>query len=495
MSLFVSSESILQRAPVNASRAFMAVYQWRNIGGTGLPAGPGEDSLPHMNSPLLCLNRRWIVWRMFRFVIVAMILSFAMPMASAADLAAKADHYQAQLKSKILPYWLETGVDRTNGGYLLNDEADRKAGPPSEKQLVTQARMVWGFSLAHRKGYGDAGHDYLQAAGQGYRFIRAHFYDADKGGYYWTTDLAGTPRDTRKIVYGEAFVIYAFVEYYRASGEVQALSQAMDLYHVLQKHAHETKNGGWIEHFDRDWTPILKQENIPVEVGGYKSANTHLHLMEALTELYEATRDDGVRLSLAEALRINAVYFYPAHAAEACFHRQFDWQPVTAPSSAGLSYGHNVEFAWLMVRAEKVLGREPSWGHFNAYLEHALKYGYDHQRGGLYSRGVTDQPATDTEKVWWVQAEMLAALTDSLARQPNSGQAMALEKLIAFVDRYQTDPKDGIWLQSVTAEGQPKSASKANNWKANYHDVRALVKFIEAFSNEPAMVKAREKHP
>ncbi len=406
----------------------------------------------------------------------------------AADFPAKAANYHTQLRDKILPYWLATGVDREHGGYILNDDAKRKLGPPTEKQLVSQARMIWGFSLAHRKGYSDAKHDYLQAARQGWQFLGKHFYDRENGGYFWITDLAGKPKDTRKIVYGESFVIYSLVEYYRASGDAQALAQAMDLYYALQSHAHDAKNGGWIEHFESNWTPILTNKNIPVEVGGFKSANTHLHLMEALTELYDVSRVAEVRQSLEEAVRLNAVYFYPSNAAQANFHRQLDWSPVTAPSSAGLSYGHNVEFGWLLIRAEQVLGRKPSWSHFEAYLQHALKYGWDPARGGLYSRGVGSQPANDTEKVWWVQAEMLAALTDALAHQPNPTYSEALMKLLDFIDRYQADPKDGVWLESLTAEGQPRSTAKAHNWKANYHDVRALQKFLEssAASNQKA---------
>jgi mannobiose 2-epimerase len=155
---------------------------------------------------------------------------------------------------------------------------------------------------------------------------------------------------------------------------------------------------------------------------------------------------------------------------------------VTGRRSAGLSYGHNVEFAWLMVRAETVLGQKPSWEHFYALLDHALKYGYDDEHGGLYSRGFDDQPATDTDKVWWVQAEMLAALTDALKHQSDPRYETALDKLLHFIKTCQADPKDGIWLYSVTAEGQPKDTAKANSWKANYHDVRAMVKFVEAFA-------------
>ena len=387
-----------------------------------------------------------------------------------------------QLVEKIMPYWYDTAVDKRYGGYLLADDTVRGIGQATEKQLVTQARMVWGFSHAHLKGLGDGKRDYLGAAKQGYQFLLDHFLDAEHGGYYWTTDLAGKPTNQRKIVYGESFVIYGFVEYYRASGDKAALRHALDLYEVLQKHAHDARNGGWVEHFQADWTPILNPgPEAIVEVGGLKSANTHLHLMEALTELCEVSHDPAVRRSLEEALEINATRFYPADPGKSNFHRHPDWSPVTAPSSAGLSYGHNVEFAWLMIRAETVLGRKPSWEHFDAHLNHALKYGYDHTRGGLYSRGVDDQPATDKDKVWWVQAEMLAALTDGLKHQANPAYSEALDQLLAFVAKYQANPVDGIWLDTVTAEGRPKATGKAHSWKGNYHDVRAMVKFVEAF--------------
>jgi mannobiose 2-epimerase len=346
--------------------------------------------------------------------------------------------------------------------------------------------MIWGFSHAHLKGFSDANRNYLKAAEQGYQFLLDHFLDREHEGYYWTTDVQGKPLDQRKIVYGESFVIYGLVEYYRASGDKGALQRALDLYQVLQKRAHDPKYGGWIEHFQRDWTPILDPNaDAIVELAGCKSANTHLHLLESLTELYKATQDQDVKRSLGEAVQINCTWFYPKDPGKSAFHRKPDWTLITGPRSSGVSYGHNVEFAWLMIQAQEALAQKPSWEHFKAYLDHALKYGYDYTRGGLYSRGIDDQPATDTDKIWWVQAEMLAALTDALRHKPDPAYSQALDKLLQFIVSFQADPKDGIWLDTVTADGKPKVTAKAHNWKANYHDVRAIVKFVEAFRETP----------
>ncbi len=401
---------------------------------------------------------------------------------SAKELSEYARDMRAELVAKVLPYWFDTAQDKEHGGYLLADDAAKGRSMPREKQLVSQSRMVWGFAHAHLNGFSTAQRNYLKAAEQGYHFLLDHFLDKEHGGCYWKTDLAGQVTDPRKIVYGESFVIYALVEYHRASGLAEPLRRAMALYQNLQQHAHDAKNGGWVEHFERDWTPLpLRAPNAEVEIAGLKSANTHLHLMEALTELFAASHDATVKKSLAEAVRLNTTYFYPKDPGQSAFHREPDWKPVTDPRSAGLSYGHNVEFAWLLIHAQQVLGQRPSWGHFTAHIEHALQYGYDYEHGGLYYMGSDNQPATRTDKEWWVEAEMMAALTEGIKHQANPTYASALEKLIQFVWKFQVNPADGIWLSTVTADGKPKSTSKANAWKANYHDVRAMVKFIEAF--------------
>lgn len=422
-----------------------------------------------------------------RSVTALLCATLLMPLATrlrAGTLQDIAKQQRALLAEHVLPYWFDTAQDREHGGYLLADDAKGR-GTAREKQLVTQSRMIWGFSHVQRKGFSTASCNYLKAAEQGYRFLLAHFKDPKHGGYYWKTDLVGAPLDQRKFLYGQSFVIYALVEYYRASGDPEALHHAMDQFLLVNAHCHDPAHDGWIEHCEQDWKPIPGNETdtrmLEVEYAGLRSANAHLHWMEALAELYDATHDPTVKNALKEALRINAQVFYPIKPGLSRFHARPDLTPLTEGPHAGLSYGHNVEFAWLMIRAEEALGASRSWKHFDAVLTHALAHGWDDKHGGLYNRGVGDEPANDTQKVWWVQSEMLAALVDSLSRGPNPAHAAALFHQMEFIDRHMASPTDGIWIESTSADGRPMSTAKAHNWKANYHDVRALVKFIDAF--------------
>jgi mannose/cellobiose epimerase-like protein (N-acyl-D-glucosamine 2-epimerase family) len=361
----------------------------------------------------------------------------------------------AQLCTKALPWWSEK-VDSHRGGYLLS---------PDEKQLATQSRMAWAFSHAHRKGLGD----YLGAAEQGVAFLLEHFRDPKHEGFFWKTDLSGRVRSDSKILYGHAFVLYALVEYFRASGDGDALDEARTVFEVLLERAHDDAHGGWLEHFRRSWRPIRRPgRHVEVEVGGLKSANTHLHVMEALSELYVETGDQAVGASLAETVDVSTTHFYPEDPSASSQYRARDWGRAGRP---GVSYGHNVEFAWLLLDAVKALGGDPSWSRFDSYLSHALA-------------------APQTERVWWVEAETLAALTIAVSSRPQPRYLEALESLLEFLLTCQIDPVDGIWLHTVAADGSPVNPAKVGTWKDAYHELRASVVLAEAFG--PRTPESRE---
>jgi mannose/cellobiose epimerase-like protein (N-acyl-D-glucosamine 2-epimerase family) len=220
-----------------------------------------------------------------------------------------------------------------------------------------------------------------------------------------------------------------------------------------------------------------------------KSADTLLPWMEALTDLLQVAREAnepsleaaGLEEALAEALRLNLTYFFPARPGQSYTYRYPDWRRPLGPRFTQISYGRNVEFAWQMLAAQRALGQEPLWDRFDAIVKHALAHGYDHEHGGLYHLGFDDRPALATEKLWWVQAEMLAALTGGLERGPNPDYAAALDQLLSFLTTYQIDSSDGIWFDAVRADGSPWRPYKAHNRKSSYHELRAMVRFVEVF--------------
>jgi mannose/cellobiose epimerase-like protein (N-acyl-D-glucosamine 2-epimerase family) len=133
-----------------------------------------------------------------------------------------------------------------------------------------------------------------------------------------------------------------------------------------------------------------------------------------------------------------------------------------------------------MIHAQRVLGVPPAWEHFHALAGQVLRWGWDHLRGGVFFGGRGIGPATDRRKVWWTQAEALAAMSDAW-QERRPGYDKALGGLVDWIlTRHVLS--DGIWITSTTETGAPLDVTKAGPWKGAYHDVRAMTKYIAAFS-------------
>ena len=405
--------------------------------------------------------------------------------------------WSALLRDRMLPYWHNTTMN-SRGGYQVYDPGDRswraqikamikgdedRDQNESPRGLVSQARLLWVFSHAHLLGYSTPEHDYLNAAAHGYSYLIETMLDRECGGFYWKTDVNRGVVEPHKILYGQSMAIYALVEYHRASGLSEPLEYARSAYETAQQRLRDEINGGFNEHCERDFTPLTGTgERLPgmPDIVGFKSGDALLHWMEALTELYSESKDASVRDSLAEAVELLCTKFYPPNVSECCEYRLADWK--AADEVSGISHGHIVEFAWLLLHAQQTLGKPCDWDHFEALLRHSLRYGFDRARGGFYFRGKAHEPACDTTKFWWVQAEGLSALTDAVAQFDSEEYNQPLTQLVDWIRNYQIRSDDGVWIVSTDASGRPQNVKKAGEWKAAYHEVRAITKFVHAFA-------------
>jgi len=393
---------------------------------------------------------------------------------------------EKNLKENIAPFWYTKSLDRKNGGYIINFGPRGEPKGEGTKMIVTQSRTVWLFSRMARAGYG--GKEYLDAADLGYRFLKEKMWDAKHGGFYWEVDATGNQKlKPRKHLYGQSFALYALSEYYLASQKQEVLDFAIQFFNLLEAKSHDRTYGGYVEFFNEDWTAPPSGE--PSYMGGepgFKLMNTHLHLLEAMTTFYRASKLPLARERLLELINIesNAVVRKDLGACTDKYER--DWKPRLEGDFARVSYGHDIENVWLLIDACDAAGVStyPFLDLYRALFDYSLKYGYDREQGGFYDSGPFNQPATNRNKTWWVESEAIvsALYMYRLTRDPK--YLAVFEQTYDFIEKYQVDWEHGEWHATITPEGQARG-DKAHVWKAGYHNGRAMIECLGILNHWP----------
>jgi mannobiose 2-epimerase len=392
--------------------------------------------------------------------------------------------------------WYPQTLD-PRGGFHTAFGRDWKQIPYTTKGIVHQARMVWTASevAAYRPEWREK---LLPSIQHGLKFLHEKMWDAQCGGFYWEIKEDGTPFEDNaymKHVYGMTFAIYALSAAYRVMKNKDDLTLAQETFFWIDRHAHDNRHGGYFESYYRDGRLMTEppKEHPEIVQGkvreplGCKSMNSHIHLLEALTVLYENWQDDMLRSRIEELLLIitERVITWPGAM------RQFfkaDW----TPAATYVSFGHDVETAYLLVEAATALGRpddEKIWNIGKSLVDHSLKYGWDEQHGGFYYDGATFAKPAVLSKFWWVQAEGLNTLLLMHDKFGSDGvdYYRCFVQQWNFIRDYIIDSEYGGWYAVTEADGsdpqglskilnvQPAGLEKSHLWKASYHEVRALL--------------------
>ncbi len=390
------------------------------------------------------------------------------------------EQLQKILEKNIIPFWHPQVIDKEQGGYRLNHDGGGKWLGPADKYLVTQARTVWFFSRLAKSRFGAKEH--LDAARHGYEFLRDRMWDKTQEGFYWAVDSGGShPKLPGKHLYGQAFGLYALSEYSRAAGDQEARQLADRLFQLLDSKAHDKKHGGYRESFQRDWTPLPAGAQSTMGLPGeLKLMNTHLHLLEALTTYYRATKDPTARERLIELILIQSNTVVRKDLG-ACTDRYLeDWTPLRGPENEVISYGHDVENVWLLIEACNAAGisNGPLMDLYNTLMGYSLQYGYDSRQGGFYDSGSPRQRADRKGKTWWVQSEALVASLWMYRLTGDPAYWNCFQGTLDWVSGHQVDWKKGDWHAAISEDGKP-GGSKAGAWKSPYHNGRAAIRCLE----------------
>jgi mannobiose 2-epimerase len=425
--------------------------------------------------------------RQIGFVLLALGLSAPFAAGSPAqatpgDGRALADELDAYLVRHVLAPRYPAAVDRERGGFHAHFAPDWTRQPDRRRFVVYQARMTWtAASVALVRPA--LREEHLGYVRHGVAFLRDRMWDATHGGFHTSVLLDGTPDpgEPVKMAYGQAFAVYALAVAHRATGDPGTLDLARRGYRWVEEHYRGPGRPGYRGGVERDGAALpFNPDNVapPMDAMGTPSAwhdmNTHIHLLEAWAELLRERPDPG----LGEATRALFELVRDRFAAEpGNLHLFLD--PRGYPVPGPVSFGHDVETAFLLLEAAGALGiPDDAKTHRVArrLVNHALAWGWNPTTGQLYERGFALRPAFDRSIEWWGQFELVNALSlmDALHGEKTPVYRDALEKAWGFTRETLTDPVHGGVFQGVDREGQV-NRGKSHDWKATYHTARTLL--------------------
>jgi len=400
-----------------------------------------------------------------------------------------ADETETMLRRDVLGVWFPRTVDHEHGGFSSDFSRDWQPTKSEGKFSVFQGRMTWIASqIVMRRP--DLKEQYLPIVQHGVDFLSNVLWDKQYGGFFWGVDDNGqiTPLySDGKELYGISFDLYGAAAAYQATHDPRTLELAQKTFHWVDEHAHDAKNGGYFEWLARDGKVIegnpdavtlhaIPLGSFPI---GYKSMNTHIHLLESFTQLYEVWKDDTLRQRLEELLALTRDRICVQPGVMNLYFTN-DWRPIPDHDS----YGHDVETAYLMLEAEDVLGHghDPRTEHMAKQLvDHALANGWDEVHGGFFQDGTTFGTPESRLKEWWVEMEGLNSLLLMHERYGRDTDVYfkAFQLQWQFIKDYQTDSQFHGVYEMIGPDGAPINASKGRIWKAAYHDGRALLNVTE----------------
>jgi len=380
-----------------------------------------------------------------------------------------------QLREHILPFWLKHARDPKHGGFIGELAVDGTVNDSAPRGPLLAARILWTFSSAYQE-YRDPA--YREMADYAYKTLMERFPDAANGGFFWQISAEGKILDDRKQIYGHSFILYGLAAYHLATGSPEALQHAIQTYRLIEERSRDREHGGYWEAFTRDWKRPAGVHLSGIGPEEPKSQNTHLHLMEAYTVLYQAWPDPGLREDLRSLVELMLTRISSADGRHLGLYFARDW----SPRSTRFSYGHDIEASWLLARAADVLGDPLLSSRVSkaalVLAEATLAEGMDPD-GGIMNEGTQAGP-DDTDKEWWQQAEAVVGFLNAYQLSGDERHLRASQRVWSFIQKFIVDEKGGEWHRAVDRSGKLKQGHpKLGFWKCPYHNGRACLELVQ----------------
>ena len=372
-----------------------------------------------------------------------------------------AEKYKSDLTENIMPFWLEHGLDRKNGGVYTCLDRDGSLMDPT-KSVWFQGRFAFICSFAYNNV--EKRPEWLEAARLTLDFIEAHCFDND-GHMYFSVTAEGRPLRQRRYVFSETFAAIAMAEYSLATGDRHWAERALQVFDDTQRFL---STPGYL-------APKF-EESVQLQ-----SHSIIMILINVGSCLRKVIDDPKLTQQIDDSIARLKKYFI--HPEFKCLLETvgMNGEFIDTNLTRTINPGHCIETSWFIMEEAKLR----NWD--KEMLDMALKifdwswdWGWDKQYGGIINfrdcRNLPPQDYSQDMKFWWPQCETIIASLYAYLATGDEKYLYRHERISEWTYAHFPDADKGEWYGYLHRDGTVAQPAKGNLYKGPFHIPRMMIK-------------------
>ena len=371
------------------------------------------------------------------------------------------ESYKRDLTENIMPFWMEHGWDKVNGGVYTCLDRDGSL-MDSTKSVWFQGRFA--FICAYAYNNVEKNPLWLEAAKSTLDFIEKHCFDKN-GRMYFSVTADGKPLRMRRYVFSETFAAIAMSEYALATGEQKYAERAMQIFEDTQRFL--TTPGILAPKFE--------------ETVQLPSHSIIMILINVGSCIRKVINDPKLTQQIDDSIAKLKKYFM--HPEFKCLLETvgMNGEFVDTNMTRTINPGHCIETSWFILEEAKLRNWDKDMTDMALQIfDWSWDWGWDKQYGGIINfkdcKNLPPQDYSQDMKFWWPQCETIIASLYAYLATGDDEYIYKHQRISEWTYAHFPDNELGEWYGYLHRDGTVAQPAKGNLFKGPFHIPRMMVK-------------------